>query len=211
MRTSLDTSQYKTQVSEFITCNVTNTEQMQDLIPQTIKTFGRLDVMINNAGIAEPIPFTADKQHSWKKVIDIDLSAVILGTQLAMDHFTALNQSGVIVNCGSLAGLYVQGLQPVYAAAKSGVVHFTRSIAAGIKLLNLQDKIRVNVVCPTFTQTGMLDHAKRLMNVSDNVLDIAPLEWVVDGFMKAVEDVSLNGEIIRITGKHKVDVFKPRL
>lgn len=107
--------------------------------------FGGVDIVINNAGIAERTPLWEDDKGFWKKVIDIDLTAVIEGTRLGIQVLREQGRGGVIVNTASLAGLYPQPLTPVYSAAKFGVIGLTRSCK------EIGDGIRVNAVAPRYT------------------------------------------------------------
>ena len=107
--------------------------------------------MINNAGIGENTPFPINLFDNWVKVIDIDLTAVILGTRLALVHFERYKvKEGVIVSTASLAGLINADFQPVYAAAKAGVVNFCRSLG----YLKKQG-VRVTAICPAFSPTAL--------------------------------------------------------
>lgn len=132
----------KEKVAYFVQCDVTNYEQQAAMFAVAEKHFGRVDIVVNNAGIVERYPLWEDDKGVWKKVIDIDLSAVIEGTRLGIHALKRYGRGGVIVNTASLAGLYPQGLTPVYSAAKFGVIGFTRSFK------DFGGNIRVNAVAP---------------------------------------------------------------
>src|SRR3990170_2302736 len=114
--------------------------------------FGRIDIVHNNAGITERGEdlFAPDAER-WESVLDIDLRAVILGTQLAVQQLRRQGGGGVIVNTASMAGLDPIGAAPVYSAAKAGVVQFTRTLTH-----LASEGIRVNAICPSFTDTPMV-------------------------------------------------------
>ncbi|KAF9349223.1 hypothetical protein BGX26_012438 [Mortierella sp. AD094] len=189
----------KDRVAYFLPCDVTRYDQLAALFEAANKHFGGVDIIVNNAGIAENNPLWQDDKGIWKKVIDIDLSAVIEGTRLGVEALTKQGRGGVILNTASLAGLYPQLLTPVYTAAKFGVVGFTRAFK------DFPDKsIRVNAVAPSFAPTKIIEPIK------DAIKKIGPLvsvEMVTDAFMLLIEDDSCRGDIARITPKYGINVL----
>ncbi|KAG0338034.1 hypothetical protein BG004_007393, partial [Podila humilis] len=189
----------KQEVAYFVQCDVTKYDQQAELFAAAFKHFGGVDIIVNNAGIAENAPLWLDEKGIWKKVIDIDLSAVIEGTRLGIEALEKQNKPGVIVNTASLAGLYPQPLTPVYCAAKFGVVGLTRSFK-DFK----NGSIRVNAVAPSFADT------KIIANIKDVVTSMGPLvavDLVTDAFMLLIEDDQYSGDIARITPAYGVDVI----
>ena len=134
----------------------------------------------------------------WTKVVDIDLTAVILGTRLAIASFQQNGKSGVIINTASQAGLFPQPYQPVYAASKGGVVHFTRSL----RHLAKTDKIFVNAICPGFVQTPLGAPASQLYTIKEWI----PIERVVEAFLQCIQDETLRGDCLNVSikGIHRV-------
>ncbi|KAG0045492.1 hypothetical protein BGZ83_009313 [Gryganskiella cystojenkinii] len=186
------------EVAYFVQCDVTKYDQQADLFTAAKKRFGGVDIIVNNAGIAENAPLWEDKKGIWKKVIDIDLSAVVEGTRLGIEALTAQGRGGVILNTASLAGLYPQPRTPVYSAAKFGVVGLTRSFKGFGK------GIRVNAVAPSFADT------KIIAPIKEDVMKIAPLvtvEMVTDAFMLLIEDDSYDGDIARVTPQYGISVL----
>ncbi|KAK5642057.1 hypothetical protein RI129_008224 [Pyrocoelia pectoralis] len=117
---------------------------------EAVGTFKHLDIVINNAGIFN------DKD--WERMIAVNLTGVLNGTILAYEHYLPKYRSkdeAVIINVASLAGLYRYPPVPVYVAAKSGVVGFTRSL--GSKPHYERTKIKVIAVCPGYTSTAIQD------------------------------------------------------
>ncbi|KAJ3280824.1 hypothetical protein HK104_000384 [Borealophlyctis nickersoniae] len=193
----------------FVKCDVTKSEDVKNLFVVAKKHFGGFDIMVNNAGIGERGPFAQDVKDAWVKVVDIDLTAVILGTRIALTELIAARKPGVILNTASLAGLYPVPHQPVYAAVKGGVVHFTRSLAQFAQSHN----IRVNAICPSFSPTGILEDAHRIYGSEmKKVTDAAlvPVSLVIDAFEKAIEDESLAGACLRVTPQYGVDQYSWR-
>ncbi|KAI8588371.1 hypothetical protein HDU89_003607 [Geranomyces variabilis] len=190
----------------FAVCDVTSKKDQEALFTLAKTQFGSIDIVINNAGIGETRVFATDTTDSWLSVLRIDLEAVILGTRLALTHMWENTHGGVIVNTASLAGLYPQPFQPVYAAAKGGVVHFTRSFDALAK----ERGIRVNAVCPSFSPTGIVESAKKAYGPEIAKFmgsDMVPVELVIDAFILAIEDESLSGAALRVTKQHGIDRY----
>ncbi|KAF9435493.1 hypothetical protein BGZ76_006178 [Entomortierella beljakovae] len=189
----------KEKVAVFVSCDVTKYDELASLFEAANKHFGGVDIIINNAGIAEKCPVWEDEAGIWKKVIDIDLSAVIEGTRLGIQALEKQGRGGVIVNTASLAGLYPQVRTPVYSAAKFGVVGFTRSFK------EFGDgSIRVNAVAPSFSPTKIIEAVKEaLMEMGP----LVPVEMVTDAFMMLIEDESYKGDIARITPKYGIDIL----
>jgi NAD(P)-dependent dehydrogenase (short-subunit alcohol dehydrogenase family) len=179
-------------------CNVLVQQEILSLLQRAEKEFGKVDVVVNNAGIAESTPFAINKTQDWIKVLDIDLKAVIMGTQLALQQFEKQQSGGIILNTASLAGLVPAPYQPVYAAAKAGVVNFTRSLG----YLAKERDVRVIAICPSFVKTKLTNEA--IQNGFD-IKQWVDIRLVTDAFMMAMEDSMMAGEIIRITPQYGID------
>lgn len=182
---------------------------MEDAFEKTMNRFRRLDVVCNNAGISESPDF--------KSVVDIDLTAVIRGTRLAkkyMDKNTGGN-GGVIINVSSMAGILYIPYSPVYAAAKHGVIGYSKSLASpGADPAYAVDNIRVNVVCPSFTETPIIRKAVPHLSPKEfeaykASLEFVPFSDVITAYMRLVEE-DLHGEAIRITPQKGIDFHKFR-
>jgi len=119
------------------------------MVATVVKRFGRLDVLVNNAGVfegGEPAEIT-DEQ--WRKVMATDLDGVFFGCRSALPHLA--KTGGSIVNTASVSGTGGDWATSPYNAAKGAVVNLTRALA-----LDLGKKgVRVNSVCPSLTRTGM--------------------------------------------------------
>lgn len=137
-------------VAVFRRCDVTRTEDLAAVFETAVARFGRLDIAFNNAGVSGEDLF-ADDPGDWARLIAIDLTAVIDATRLAVRTMQRAGQGGVIINTASLIGLWPMSSAPVYAAAKAGVVNFTRSLA----YLAPDAHIRVNAICPELVDTPM--------------------------------------------------------
>uniref|UniRef100_A0A3B5M0W0 Uncharacterized protein n=1 Tax=Xiphophorus couchianus TaxID=32473 RepID=A0A3B5M0W0_9TELE len=109
--------------SVFIQCDVTHGDALRDAFQRTVDQFGRLDIVINNAGI--------NNEKNWEKTIQVNLTSVIKGTYLALEHMSKEygKQGGTIINVSSMAAFLHSPHQPVYTATKHGVIGFTRAMA----------------------------------------------------------------------------------
>jgi NAD(P)-dependent dehydrogenase (short-subunit alcohol dehydrogenase family) len=135
-----------------IKVDVTKSEDVTRMLYFAEQTYGSLDVLYNNAGVTTGQPRYPDSpEDQWKRTVDIDLNAVIEGTRQAILHMRE-SGGGVIIQTASLAGLFGFQADPVYAAAKHGVVGLTRA------LIGLKDEanIRVNCVCPAVVNTPLV-------------------------------------------------------
>jgi len=133
-----------------ITGDVRQPSDFQAAIRLAKKQFGRFDILINNAGVLEPLGFPNYSLEITKRAVDINLLSVIIGTQLAVQQFQADKKKGIILNVSSAAGTIPVAMSPVYAATKAGVVNFTRSLAELAK-----EGIKVIAVAPTYVKTPM--------------------------------------------------------
>lgn len=137
----------------FVQADVSKSVDVQNMIATTVKIYGRIDILFNNAGIEGPSAKIANyREEDWERVIAIDLTAVYLGMKYAIPEM--LKQGGgVIISTASVAGLVGFPGSGAYAAAKAGVINMTRMVA-----LEYADKnIRVNCICPGIIETPMVD------------------------------------------------------
>jgi meso-butanediol dehydrogenase/(S,S)-butanediol dehydrogenase/diacetyl reductase len=127
--------------------DVSDSEAVDAMVTTVVKRFGRLDVLVNNAGVYEGGDPAEITNEQWRKVMATDLDGVFFGCRAALPHLE--KTGGSIVNTASVSG--TGGDWATYNAAKGAVVNLTRSLA-----LDLGKKgVRVNAVCPSLTRTGM--------------------------------------------------------
>ncbi len=182
-------------VAVFSHCDVTKTEDLDSAFDLATERFGRIDIAFNNAGIGGEDLF-ADDRGDWKRVIDIDLTAVIDATRIAVRKMRRAGSAGAIVNTSSLIGLWPMPDAPVYAAAKAGVVNFSRSLG----YLAEDSNIRVNAICPELVDTPLaLWLGEEQLGELRRSGDILAPGDIVAGVVELIEDDSRSGEIMQIT------------
>jgi len=183
-------------IAIFRRCDVTHTEDLAGAFASAVEHWDRLDIVCNNAGIGERQPLFEDETGDFERVIGIDLTAVINATRIAVREMKRMG-GGVIINTASMGGLLPMPGSPVYAAAKAGVINFTRSL----QYLALESNIRVNAICPTFTDTPLVWQSgpERVEEMKQIVGGILQPEDIAAGVIELVEDDSRAGAIMRVT------------
>jgi meso-butanediol dehydrogenase / (S,S)-butanediol dehydrogenase / diacetyl reductase len=158
----------------FIKCDVSSSEEVYKLVEETVKKYGKLDVMVNNAGIGGLGGILECTDADWKKVIDINLSGVFYGTSAAAKAMKATQVKGSIINMTSILGIV--GLQGAiaYCAAKGGVSNLTRASAQDLALSG----IRVNAIAPGFIETNMTKGVLQDEAFSNMIKNNTPLGYV---------------------------------
>jgi NAD(P)-dependent dehydrogenase (short-subunit alcohol dehydrogenase family) len=136
---------------DFRQCDVSDYEQVERLVESTVEEYGRLDAMVNNAGIGRPGTLGEMTLEDWEDVLRIDLDGVMYGSRAALPHLQ--ESDGSIVNVASIYGLVAGPGAAAYSAAKGGVVNLTRSIAVDYA----DEGVRANCICPGYVETPMTD------------------------------------------------------
>ena len=127
-------------------CDVTDETAVQALIDGAVARFGRIDVMINNAGLGGSASILEMTDEQWSRVLDITLTGTFRCTRAALRQLVAQGHGGAVVNNASVLGWRAQEGQAHYAAAKAGVMALTRCAAMDVA----GHGIRVNAVAPSF-------------------------------------------------------------
>jgi len=154
------------QVTSFV-CDVSSTEQVDDLIAAAAAQLGRIDILVNNAGLGGETPVADMTDDQWDRVLDITLTSTFRATRAALRYFREAGsgdgpQRGVIVNNASVLGWRAQRGQAHYAAAKAGVMALTRCSAVEAADYG----VRINAVAPSIARHPFLAKV-----TSDELLD----------------------------------------
>ena len=186
-------------------CDVTDEAQVQALIDGAVDRFGRIDVMINNAGLGGTSPIHQMTDEQWLKVLDVTLNGTFRCTRAALRQLVAQGGGGAVVNNASVLGWRAQPGQAHYAAAKAGVMALTRCAALDVAAHG----IRVNAVAPSLAIHPFL--AK--VTSADLLTELAAREpfgraaepWEVANvmvFLASDYASYLTGEVISVSSQH---------
>lgn len=151
-----------------IVCDVSDPEQVGAMVRQVSETFGRIDALVNNAGVADFGPIGDTDFARWRTVMATNLDGVFLVSQACSAALKA--SSGAIVNIASISGLRASTLRVAYGTSKAGVMHLTQQQAAELGEFG----IRANCVCPgpVATKLAMAVHTQ---DIIDAYHDAIPL------------------------------------
>jgi NAD(P)-dependent dehydrogenase (short-subunit alcohol dehydrogenase family) len=130
-----------------VRCDVTREKDVEQLIRHVTEQFGRVDIMINNAGITTPEPFLKLSTKKWDLVMNVNLKGTFLCTKAVLPQMVERG-SGHIINVSSVLAKRIQFSIP-YGASKAAIERFTLGLAKEMK----KDNVAVNVLCPDFTVT----------------------------------------------------------
>ena len=137
----------------FIPCDVSNDQEVQKMVTKAIDTFGKIDILFNNAGTMLPsMEIERMPIADWQKTFDTNLLSMFLVTRYAKPYIIA--QKGTIINNASIAGLqhYAAGRSYAYSASKAAVIQFSHQMAKNYA----PEGVRVNCICPGIIQTPIL-------------------------------------------------------
>lgn len=131
--------------------DVSNEDEVKELISRTVEKFGRLDVLVNNAGVVAEGDVGTLTTDDWRRVMATDVDGVFYASRAAIPHLKT--SRGSIVNVSSVSGIGGDWGMAAYNAAKGAVTNLTRAMAMD----HGKDGVRVNAVCPSLTRTGMTE------------------------------------------------------
>ena len=135
--------------AEAMACDVADPQQVQQLVAQVVQTFGRVDILVNDAAYNKWIAFQdldAMTYEEWQKILNVNLTGPMLCTK-AVAPVMRRQGSGRIVNIASIAGLMPSGSSIPYAVSKAGLIHLTRCMAVG-----LAPQVLVNCIAPGYLE-----------------------------------------------------------
>jgi NAD(P)-dependent dehydrogenase (short-subunit alcohol dehydrogenase family) len=181
--------------ASFICADVAEGTDVEAMIRAAETTYGGIDILVNNAGFAIDPPFPDAEPVEWRRLLDVNLIAVMLATQAAISAMRT-RDGGAVVNISSVAGL---GLGPHtaadYAAAKAAVVRFTAALGT-----LAEDNIRVNCVCPDWVDTPAVQRSLAAMTQEERAAvvppELVPAEDIADVVVSLIRDDSLAGRVL---------------
>lgn len=156
------------------TCDVSKFDAVQAFVAAVVERFGRIDVLVNNAGVAKGGSALDVPLDDWHATLATDLSGVFHGCRAALPEL--LKTQGSIVNVASVSGLGADWDMCAYNAAKGGVVNLTRSLALDFGAKG----VRVNSVCPSLTRSGMTEEMLKDGPLMDKFMERLPLRRVAE-------------------------------
>lgn len=133
-----------------VLADISSSEDVERLIETTMTAYGRIDILVNNAGITRDHLLLRMSEEDWDRVITINLKSVFLCTKAVLKHMTR-QRWGRIINMASIVGIVGNAGQANYAAAKAGIIGFTRTVAKEVASRG----ITVNAIAPGFIETHM--------------------------------------------------------
>ncbi len=174
-----------------VAMDVTSEEQVDAGIARTVKTFGRLDILVSNAGIQIVAPIDQFEFAKWKQLLSIHLDGAFLTTRAALRQMYKQGSGGGIIYMGSVHSKEASLLKAPYVTAKHGLIGLAKVVAKE----GAAHGVRANVICPGFVRTPLVDkqipeQAKELGISEKEVIKNVMLKETVDGEFTTVEDVA---------------------
>lgn len=186
--------------AKYFLADISKTDEVEKMANSIQKEFGRLDVLVNNAGICADRTLAKMTKEEWQKVIDVNLTGTFNCSKICLPLI--IGNKGNIVNISSLVGQRGNFGQTNYAAAKAGIIGFTKSLSKEVGRLG----IRVNAVAPGFIESKMTEAVPQ--EVKQMVLKLTSLgrlgkpEEVANlvAFLASEEAGFITGETVNIDG-----------
>lgn len=179
--------------------DVSKREEVKQMVEYTLNKYGKIDVLINNAGIAENKLFTDVTDEDWQKIINTNLYSAFCVTQEVLPNMIH-NKQGCIINISSVWGIVGASCETVYSIAKAGINAMTKSLAKELG----PSKIRVNSIAPGIIDTDMNENLTQedLNNITQEIplervgktVDISRcVEWLIEDKYTTGQVISING------------------
>ncbi|GAC1629889.1 MAG: SDR family oxidoreductase [Ktedonobacteraceae bacterium] len=183
-----------------IQTDVTQYEQVKRLVDAAVQTYGRIDVMINNAGLMPHSPLERLKIDDWNRTIDVNLKGMLYGIGAALPYMKQ-QKAGHIINVSSVAGHKVRPSSAIYAATKAGVLVISEGLRQEVKPYN----IRTTVISPGAVATELTNSVTE-PDIAENLRKAYEIAIPADAFARAVafaisqpEEVDINEILFRPT------------
>lgn len=156
--------------ARFMVADVGEEADVEALVAHTVETFGRLDILVNNAAVAAVALIPEHSTEAWRRSNAVNYDSVFFSSRAAMPHLKATG--GTIINIASISGLAGEGAYPSYSAQKGAVIQLTRAMAA----YHAREGVRINAVCPGFIETPATDAFKALPDFHANWIASIPAQ-----------------------------------
>lgn len=185
-----------------VAADLTSQADREKIFEETVKAFGKVDILINNAGWGCKLPFLETDEASFDRSIELNVKATYYMTQLACKQMIKQGTGGKIVSTSSTAALQGERNGSIYAGSKSAIIAMSKAIALEVG----EYGINVNVVCPGFTRTDNNNHIPSA--IDDNFLGITPTKRInvaqdiVNGYLFLVSEEArqITAQVLPIDG-----------
>lgn len=184
---------------EIYKADLTKKAEVSEMVENIIKKYGKIDILINNAGISQIKPFADIEEDEWDNMMNNNLKSVYLVTKQVINNMIQ-NQSGSIINISSIWGITGGSCEVHYSAAKAGIIGFTKALAKEMALSN----ITVNAIAPGLIETDMNSEL-----TPEDIIEIQkeiPLgrrgkpEEVAETVKWLIQSKYITGQVIKIDG-----------
>ena len=187
--------------SLILKANVVNSSEIEEVVKKAIEEFGKIDVLVNNAGITKDNLLMRMSEEEFDSVINVNLKGTYIVSKIVTKYMMK-KRSGSIINMSSVVGVTGNAGQCNYSASKAGIIGFTKSLARELSSRN----IRVNAVAPGFIETDMTDVLPD--NIKESVHNQIPLKRMgtakevasLTYFLGSDESLYITGQVINIDG-----------
>lgn len=185
----------------FVKTDVTNYESCENMVKEAIEKFGKIDVLVNNAGITKDGLLMRMKEEDFDKVIKVNLKGTFNMTKNVIPYMIK-QRNGKIVNIASVVGVTGNAGQANYAASKAGIIGFTKTVARELASRN----ILANCIAPGFIKTDMTDVLSE--TVKENIYSQIPLNKMGEAkevanavyFLASEENTYITGQVLNVDG-----------
>jgi NAD(P)-dependent dehydrogenase (short-subunit alcohol dehydrogenase family) len=186
-------------------CDVANEADVEATMHAAVEEFGRLDAVLNVAGIAEGVMLTDVTMDHYDRTMNVDLRGVLLGMKHGIRTMLELGNGGAVVNWSSIGGLNASMATSTYGAAKAGVISLTKTAAVEYGRKN----IRVNAVCPGYIKTEIMGASLDQMPSASNLTPMQRLGQAhevaeVAAFLVSDRASFVSGAVIPVDGGRSV-------
>ncbi len=186
---------------EFVKADVANFEECESMVKETIEKFGKIDILINNAGITKDGLIMRMKKEDFEAVLDVNLTGTFNVTRNVIPYMLK-QKSGRIINLSSVVGIVGNAGQTNYSASKAGIIGFTKSLAKEVASRN----ILVNAIAPGFIDTDMTNVLSDV--VKEGINAQIPLKRMgtprevarIVKFLSSEDSSYVTGQVINVDG-----------